>query len=162
MLANEIRKYVIVPTLQIANLWSPSAEILVYGTGMVETNYDHLMQFGAPKDGGYGFWQEEPSDYDDLKKWLRMQSEARPYLTNTLTACYYESMPVDMMVFASNLKFACLICRLHYYRVNQPLPKSNDAAGFANYHKEFYNSMLGKADVDKNTEVFQKIIDGKL
>jgi hypothetical protein len=160
MLAKEIREHIIIPTLKVANLWSPSAEILVYGTGMVETGYEHIVQNGAPADGGYGFFQEEPSDYEDMRKWLRVSGDARPLLSNILTTCYYECMPVDMFVFCANIKFATLICRMHYYRINHPLPKANDAKGMAQYHKTYYNSALGAANVEKNTEVFQRIIDG--
>lgn len=161
ILSKQIRQYVIVPALKIADLWTDAAEILVYGTGMVESNYEYIMQIGAPVDGGLGFWQMEPSDFADLSKWIKFQ-KTKPLLNNLLAASYYDHLPSDPQTLVSNMKFACLMCRLHYYRVPYPLPSANDAAGMAEWHKQYYNSALGAADVAKNTDIFQGIIDGHL
>jgi hypothetical protein len=161
MLAKDVRKYIIVPTLQITGLHSDSAEILIYGTGYVETGYDYLVQMGNPKNGGIGFWQDEPSDFNDIVTWLK-NGFNKTMMDRVLSACYYTIMPSDPMALASNLKLAVMFCRLHYYRVKQALPEPTDAAGMAQYHKKWYNSSLGAADVDKNTEIFQKIVNGEL
>lgn len=164
-LAKEIRKFIIKPVLEVTNLWTPAAEILVYGTGHVESGYSQLFQCEEPKNGGIGYFQDEVADYADLCRWLRIGdflSNKSSLLANVLSALYYEVMPGDYMLLASNIKFAAIVCRLHYYRVSDPLPPANDAFALANYHKIHYNSVLGKADVAKNTDIFQKIIDGHL
>lgn len=161
MLSEDIRLYVIRPALQVVNLWSESAEILVYGTGLIESNYDHLYQIGRPRNGGIGMWQDEPSDFLSLVKWLQHPMQ-RDISEKLLAACYYTATPLDPQVLASNLKFAALICRLHYYRARIELPDADDAAGFSMYHKKYYNTALGKSDELKNVELFQGVIDGKL
>jgi hypothetical protein len=160
-LAKSIRSYIIKPALQVSNLHSQAAEILVYGTGMVESEYQYICQIGYPADGGLGYFQMEPSDFKDLCKWLNAFPQQQ-VKNNILSCCYYTSMPIDPAVLMSNIKLAALLCRAHYLRIPERLPSANDAHGMAVYHKKYYNSMLGDADVGKNTEVFQEVIDGKL
>jgi len=160
-LAKQIRTNIIKPTLQITDLWSPSAEILVYGTGMIESNYESLVQMDSPVNGGLGFFQLEPSDFMDLSRSLKNAAN-KVLLGSILAACYYEMLPVDPRRVISDIKFATLLCRYHYGRVSTRLPDEADAAGLAEYHKTFYNSALGAADVAKNTITFQSIIDGGL
>lgn len=141
-------------------MWSENAEILVFGTGMVETGYEYITQIGNPANGGLGFWQMEPSDYKDLLAWFRRNVESN-LLTRILDACYYTSTPIDAAVLAHNIKYACLMCRSHYYRIREPIPESKDGGKFAEYHKKYYNGgALGKANVEKNAKIFQGIIDG--
>ena len=161
MLSTDILRYIIRPTLKVAELWSPSAEILIYGTGLVESNYNYLMQIGAPQNGGIGFFQIQPSDYFDMCKWLKLCNTAvnNKRLHNTIiSSCYYEALPLDEMVLASNIKFAVLMCRVHYLRIKKPLPEPDDVAGLSMYHKVYYNSLLGKADAVKNEQIFRKAI----
>lgn len=158
MLGKEIRQHIIAPVLQVVNMWSPSAEILVYGTGMVESNYNHLVQIGNPKNGGLGFWQLETSDFTDICLYLRNNFN-KGLIDRVLAACYYITMPVDPSVLIHNIKLSCLFCRIHYWRVKEPLPKADDFQGLAAYHKRYYNSSLGDADVVKNTEVFKVLVD---
>lgn len=161
MIPKEIRSQIIKPTLKAAQLWSESAEILVYGTGYVESNYIYEEQIGHPANGGIGYWQDEPSDYQDLCKWLNYYQNDI-LLDRVLNAAECDKLPSDIKVLESNIKLALLICRLHYYRVKQALPAANSAHDMAQYHKTWYNSSLGAANVDKNTKVFQRIIDGEL
>ena len=161
MQPKEIRAEIIKPTLQSAQLWSQSAEILVYGTGYVESKYIYEEQIGQPINGGIGYWQDEPSDYEDLCNWLNYyQNEL--LLDRVLSAAGCDKLPSDIKALESNIKLALLICRLHYYRVKAALPDASDAHGMAQYHKTWYNSALGAANVDKNAIVFQQIIDGQL
>ena len=50
------------------------------------------------------------------------------------------------------------MCRFHYLRVSEALPAANDAQGMANYHKKYYNTNLGKTDVNQSVIEFQNII----
>lgn len=154
MLQDEIRELVVRPALKLAGLWSLPAETLVYATGMVESNYLHLKQVGGP---ALSFWQLEPATHLDLKKYLN-QHNTRALAERILSACFMSVLPSDEML-VGNMRYAALMCRLLYYRQPEELPKANDARGLAQYHKKYYNTYKGKADVDKNTEVFQKIIN---
>lgn len=158
MISKDIREYIIRPTLQVVDMWSDAAEVLVYGTGMVESGFNAIRQTTGP---ALGFYQCEPATYKDLGQYIRINF-AKGLLDKILSACYYECMPVDPAELMSNIKFATLICRIHYWRVRAKLPNANDANGLASYHKMYYNSAKGKADVERNTEIFQRIINGEL
>lgn len=159
MFAKDFRQYIIAPTLKEINLWSESAEILVYGTPWAETDYDYLVQINNPKDGGYGLFQDEPVDYYDLVRWLHFE-ENEKLLESVLAVCDYAEFPAHINRLISDLKLAAICCRLHYYRAPSALPDANDAAGMAQYHKDHYNQG-GDANVAKNTILWQEIIDGK-
>lgn len=160
-LAKELRQFVIEPTLNKAGWITPSDHVLIYGTGWVESDYIHVMQIGTPKNGGVGFFDDEPSDYKDIYTWLR-NGFNRNILDRILSICNFATLPTDISILASNLAYATLICRTHYHRVKEPVPAANDALGMATYHKNHYNSSLGKADIEKNTAVWQRIINGEL
>lgn len=160
MLPVQIRQNIIIPALETIGMYSPEAEILVYGTGMVETNYQDLVQRGMPKNGGLGFWQDEPSDYFDLCIWLK-NGFNKGLLEKVLASCELSSLPSDPTILIYNLRLAVLFCRMHYYRIKAPLPSVLDAHALAEYHKVHYNSG-GKADIDRNTIIFKKIIDNEL
>ena len=159
MISKDILYYLISPTLKEIGLSSQAAEILVYGTAQVETSFQYLVQIGNPPNGGKGLYQDEDSDYLDLSKWLILKENA-DLLDKVLTSCRYHSLPLDAAILISNLKLATICCRLHYYRIAKPLPAADDAEGMAKYHKTYYNSSLGKADVDKNIKIFQQVING--
>ena len=55
---------VIRPALSKINLWSPSAEELVLGTVIVESDLTYLRQWG--EGPALGLWQVEPSTQNDL------------------------------------------------------------------------------------------------
>lgn len=160
MFAQQIRSHVIVPALENIGMLTPAAEILVYGTGMVESNYQDIVQYGMPKNGGLGFWQDEPSDYFDLCIWLK-NGFNKGLLEKVLNSCELTGLPKDPTILVYNLRLAALFCRIHYYRIRAPLPSMSDAYGLAEYHKEHYNSG-GKADVDRNASIFKKIIDNEI
>lgn len=162
MLAKQIRQNIIAPTLKILDLWSLSAEILIYGTGHIESGYEYLLQIGNPKNGGLGFFQMEPSDFSDILLYLK-KPKNRQLSEYIMSSCYYTAIPIDPMTLISNIKFAIAMCRVHYLRAAASLPKPDDANAMANYHMKYYNGDgLGKTDVSKNVPIFQRIIDGNL
>lgn len=159
MLAHQIRELIIKPALEVVGLWSQAAEILVYGTGMIESAYEDIVQ--QPKGPALGFYQMEPATYKDHCVWLRTPIN-KALLPRILATCFYEILPTDPKELASNIKFATLMCRIDYRRVKDELPAANDALGMAKYHKKFYNSSLGATRIEKSQPIFQKIIDGEL
>lgn len=158
MLLDDIRKYILIPTLQVTDLYSKNAEILILGTGMIESGYNYLMQEGNPKNGGIGFFQQEPSDFNDISAWLRIASNRNLY-QKILSACYFTTFPTDALILASNIKFSILMCRVHYLRILTKIPDFNDAEALANYHYKYYNGNgLGKTNIENNIKEFQEII----
>jgi hypothetical protein len=74
--AVQVRDYVIRPALQRVGLWSPAAEQLVFGTGLVETGYNWLDQTTPGPGPAYGPWQmEEPTHTDIWDNYLAYQTD---------------------------------------------------------------------------------------
>ena len=159
--AIDIRNHIIKPALQETDTWSEAAEILVYGTGWIESAYKYKEQIGNPRNGGLGYFQDEPSDYKEIYVFLHNNFN-KPLSSRILAACNFESFPTDPRILISNIKYACLVCRVHYWQIKHPLPLASSARNLAEYHKRFYNSALGATDVDKSTEIFQRIINGEM
>lgn len=161
MLTLELKEHIIAPALAKAGWPDKSSLLIVYGTGYVESHYQAVMQYGTPKDGGIGFFQMQPSTYEDICKWFK-NGFTKPMLKRILDVCAYTSLPTDPIHLAYNTAFGALMCRVHYHRFKEKLPNPLDANAYANYHKKYYNSFLGKANVEKNTDVFRRIIDGEI
>lgn len=155
MLPEQIRKYIIKPTLEVIDMWTESTEILVFGTGLMLSEYASLKKHG---EEGLGFWRYTPSDYKNICIYLRNNFN-KGLMDKILSACYYSYMPLDPSVIMSNIKFACLICCVHYSRVKEPPPKPGNAIGMAEYFKAHYSSQ-GGSDVPKTTDLFSKVIEG--
>ena len=156
-----MQHYVIKPALSVVGLWSKSAEILLTGTFLVESNGIYLKQITAPTTGGQGFFQIEPATHRDVKKWLNAYIN-KQLLDYILAACYISILPTDDDVLVYNLRYATLIARLVYHRSPKPLPAEHDARAMAEYHKTVYNTLLGKAAVETNTRIFERVINGEI
>ena len=154
MLPIDVRVNIIRPSLQAISTYSPDAEVLVFGTALIETSFNYLYQIGMPQDGGLGFWQCEPTTYLDHVKWLK-RPENKVLSNSILATCFYDMFPTDPLVLAYNIKFACLICRVHYLRIAAPIPKDPD--GKANYYKTYYNSSFGAAQMPNCIKIFEGI-----
>lgn len=60
----------------------------------------------------------------------------------------------------SNLRYACAMARIRYYRVSAPLPEAKDAAALSGFHKQYYNTFGGSADAAHNIPCFVQAISG--
>lgn len=163
MLCKEIRKYIQEPILKAAGWDDPYSKFMVYCTGHFETGYGYVMQEGTPQNGGIGPYQGQPSDYNDMGHWLKNSFNSE-LLERILNACNFKSFPSDPMYLAYNMAFATLVCRVHYHRIEKPLPTDlTDARAWAEYHKTYYNGGAeGKADVERNTIICQRIINNEI
>jgi hypothetical protein len=150
----QIREDIIRPALKAISLWSPEAEILIYGTGMVESNYENLKQIHGP---ALSYWQIEPNTHSGVRKYLSVRTNRD--LFDRVTSCCFMSVLPDDEALIYNMRYAVIICRMIYYTYSAPIPDTNNAKDFAEYHKKYYNTAKGKADVGRNTEVFEKILN---
>jgi hypothetical protein len=158
MIIKELRQYIVRPALQLCDIWSQSAENLIIGTGLVESGFEHIIQTNDHINGGLGFFQDEKIDHDDVKKWLKIKQN-KVLLNSLLAACWMEMLP-DEMALIYNIRYAVLICRIHYLRASEALPNANSAEQMAQYHFRWYNGNgLGKTIVERNIPLFQRAID---
>lgn len=152
----QLTVHVIRPALKYIDLWSPAAGALVLGTGLVESQLRYVDQIDKANKPGpaYGLWQcEELTHADYWNSFLRFQNGLRERCTGLVSRRSVLFPPVDELVF--NLAYAAAMCRVHYRRVKAPLPHRHDAAGMAEYWKQFYNSPLGKGTVQKALPHFE-------
>ena len=155
MLIDDIRTYVVRPSLQCASLWTQAAEVLLVGTILVETGAEHLMQVHG---SAYGLYQIEHDTHKETKVWLSNRMN-KNMIDRVLATCCMAMLPSDDEPLVYNLRYATLIARIIYYRNKNPLPAAQDASAMAEFHKMVYNTAKGKADPVKNTPIFQRVID---
>jgi hypothetical protein len=129
--AKQLRELIIRPTLINMDMWSQSAENLLMGTAAQESKLGHyIAQVRGP---ALGIYQCEPATHDDVAKWAKGKGLLPPGVNS------------ERLVY--DLKYATIMCRLHYYRKSEPLPDADDVEGLARYWKIWYNSVKGKGTV---------------
>lgn len=149
---------IIEPTLSRFNLWSESAQTLLLATAAQES---HLGEFLVQTNGpALGIFQMEPKTYDDIivnvidpnTKYLK--EEIRLYFGFLPSKIYFDKLIYD-------LRYACLFCRLQYYRYSEPLPEKTDIDGMFNYWKKYYNRNPDKGDKNQFIENYKKYVQEK-
>ena len=148
-------------TLRKINMYSPEAENLIFGTGLVESNYDYLKQWN--NGVARSWWQIEPGmtgALDTIVNYL-------DYRKNLLGKCavaakvapFYFRVGVEEEevrdLLEINISYAIIMCRLKYRRVPKKLPKTVE--GMANYWKKYFNSELGKGDPKEFIERYENV-----
>lgn len=147
-----LRDYVIAPTLKDLGLYSKAAERLIIGTAIVESNLQYLRQIGGGP--ARGVYQCELRTHKDIwDNFLKYKKDLSQMVSTFLTG---HEAPENQLY--GNLYYATAICRIHYLRVKAPLPASEDFEGMAQYHKKYYNSVLGKTDPNKSTPIFARVV----
>ena len=144
------------------DMYSQDAENLIFGTGLIESNYDYLKQ----RNGGIArsWWQIEPGmtgAQDTIMNYLRYRSWL---ITECAKAAYVPESAFDRNISEEeiselleyNISYALIMCRLKYRRVPKKLP--NTVSGMADYHKKYYNTVYGKSDPKEFIEKYENAI----
>ncbi len=135
-----------------------NAMLLVYRTGLVESKYQYIMQKGG-NNIARGFWQCEPwvavslcNDYLKYRESL---------MKKVADICYldwkYFTNPKEKdwrQILTTNLTAGIVACRLHYWRVPKPMPKTLDEQ--AEYWKRWYNTSKGSGTEEHFKEIVMK------
>lgn len=134
--AQDLRAYVIRPTLETLKLSSTAAENLLLGTIAQESQMGHyLHQIKGP---ALGIYQIEPATHHDVwKNYLCYHSA----LSERVFLC---GQPQEQQLI-TNLSYATAIARIIYLRAPEALPEDDDLEGLAYYYKRYYNTPKGKA-----------------
>ncbi|RDL44675.1 hypothetical protein DN730_09830 [Marinomonas piezotolerans] len=143
---SQLRECVVVPALSQLGLYSEAAEQLVIGTIAQESNGTYIKQIGAGP--ALGLIQMEPLTHKDL--WLNFINY-KPCFRDALLQMTSDSVDVnydqhgwpDHQALVWNLRYAFAMCRMHYYRKPEALPKANDIKALAQYWKIHYNTVKG-------------------
>lgn len=139
-IADQLRRYVIVPALASIGLDGDSAEVLLMATCAQESKGGtYLHQINGP---ALGIYQMEPETYQDLISYIQPKQALRQKL---LSSCNFDVFPPHQNEIVTNLKYATIIARLYYLRFPEPLPAANDMDGIWKYYKKYWNTEKGKA-----------------
>jgi hypothetical protein len=146
--------YVVRPTLTaLASaapmIDGPIAETLLLATAAQESGFRKLHQDGGP---ALGLWQMEPATEQEIWRWLRA---AEPHLAAAVMRMASErpaSQPwqPDDSELIGNLRYACAMARMVYWRQAAELPNTLDARGLQALwvlYKQYYNTPKGAATV---------------
>lgn len=148
----QFRDCVTLPALQQLGLHSLAAEQLVMGTLAQESHGTYLKQLG---DGpAMGLFQMEPPTHKDL--WLNflrykrsLQSKILCMTSDSVDENFESHGYPAHEALVWNNRYAAAMCRVHYYRRPESLPKANDVKALAEYWKEHYNTFLGAGTVEE-------------
>tara|TARA_R110002153_G_C13228311_1_gene489517 strand:- start:262 stop:744 length:483 start_codon:yes stop_codon:yes gene_type:complete len=136
--------------------YSDEAMMLIYNTGLVESKYKYIMQKGG-NNIARGFFQCEPwVAVSVCNDYLQYRT---PLMSKIAKACHldlkYFLNPTRedwKDILTTNITAQIIFCRIHYWRVPKPLPKT--LIQQAIYWKAFYNTEDGAG----TTEHFMEII----
>ena len=137
----QLRTLVIQPVLKELGIYSQSAENLLVGTCIAESNGgQYIKQISGP---ALGIYQCEPATLIDIiENYLHFNKG----LFAKLNKFYNPFRNIEQNLI-SNLEYQTAICRIHYRRIKEKLPHANDVKGLAEYWKKYYNTEKGKGSV---------------
>ena len=159
---DDVREYVVKPALARLGMWSAAAEQLVVGTGLVESQYQHLDQTTPGAGPAYGPWQMERLTHDDI--WVNyLPGQPSALRDELLSIAGLRGQPVrsrDIPAITTlhwNLMYGAAMCRVFYRRVRAPLPDVDDVLAMAAYWKQWYNTPAGKGTIAKAIPYFRQV-----
>jgi hypothetical protein len=128
---------VIRPTLIQIGLHSKSAEELLLGTAIQESDLTHRRQIGGGP--GRGLFQMEPATHDDIwKNYLKYRKKLAEKV-GILIVPYKD----ELTALEFSDRYAAAMARVHYLRAPEALPSSGNVAAMAKYWKKYYNTPCG-------------------
>ena len=152
---DQFRAYIVRDALKTAGWWSQAAENLILGTAIAESNLSKLIQVGCGV--ARGVWQIEGRSYVDLLGYIKRNPGKAKTI---LSVCNMATLPDNVDAVISNLRYACLIARMFYYRVPDPIPAFDDASAMCNYYIQHYNCG-GKATAERDLPIFRSVCSNK-
>jgi hypothetical protein len=137
---DQFRQYIIRPAITLLDMSGPEAEALLLGTAAQESGLGcYVRQLGGGP--ALGVFQMEPATYHDIwRNYINFQPEISQCLSRRWPM---EPEPEEMI---TDLILAAVMCRLHYRRVPERLPKHGNIKGLASYWKRYYNTVAGRGD----------------
>lgn len=124
-------------TLKEFGYYSADSANLILGTIAQESAYGkYRKQLG--NGPALGIAQMEPATFNDItKNYLKYHLDI---VERIKSVCHVNVFSAPDMI--SNDKLAICMCRVHYLRVKEAIPKNIE--GYAKYWKQYYNTIKGK------------------
>ncbi|MFP4146571.1 MAG: hypothetical protein ACLFSI_02530 [Halorhodospira sp.] len=139
--ADQLRRAIVRPALEALDLHSEPAEELLLGTIAQESaGGRYVAQVQGP---ALGICQMEPATHDDIwDHYLAYHDELAERLLDAVGAAQLPSAER----LAWDLRYAVAMARIHYLRVDEPLPE--DLEDQADYWKRHYNTDAGAGSAE--------------
>jgi hypothetical protein len=139
--SNQFRNLILKPALSDMQMYSvDAAELLIFTCANESDGGTYLHQLNGP---ALGIYQMEPNTYNDLwQNYIYFKPDLKLKLLHNFNAPVMP--PEDRLIY--DLRYATVMARLFYARVNEPLPNFADIDGIWRYYKKHYNTAAGKAD----------------
>lgn len=135
----QLKNYVVIPVLEKLDLFSPEAVSMLLGTIATESlSGNYIRQVGGP---ACGIYQMEPATATDI---LENFLSYRPEIAMKVRSLYISRLSLEENL-TMNLAWSTAMCRIYYYRVKEPIPKTFEER--AVYWKKYYNTSKGKGFV---------------
>jgi hypothetical protein len=147
----QIRNFVIQPSLQAIGLASKEAVELLVGTALIESGLTQLAQ--RPTSIALGLWQMENPTYTSLLAFL---DDSQHFKQSILDFLAMKDLPRSYGFLAGNLYASCIFARLKYYTIDEPLPQASDVRGLSNYWGKYYNTKNLDRDKKRFVELYNK------
>ncbi len=156
---NQLREYVVTPVLKHLDPvipYSLDAENLILGTIAQESHGSrYIHQLGAGP--AVGMCQMEPNTHDDIwENYIKYNKALMEKIKVLELSGWYDEANAKEM--AGNNYYAVAMCRVHYRRKPQALPKHDDIAGMGAYWKKYYNTYLGAGTVEEFIENYNRFL----
>lgn len=151
----QLLRHVIRPTLLAIGCHSRAAEVLVLGTGMVESEVRFIDQIDKAQKPGpaFGIFQMEGFTHWDMhNSYLRTRAELKSKVLR-LARGFSGDMP-DPGEMVGNLWYAAAMCRVRYLPAKPALPAADDAKALADYYVTWY-CRGGKSTLAKSLPHFE-------
>ena len=140
----DFTQYIIKPSLRFLDMKSKAAEQLLLGTVAKESGLGYYLH--QVKGPALGVFQIEPATHKDLwVNYIRYKNYLYNRLSLAFPTCEFGSNH-ELLVY--DLKYACCMARLIYYRVKYVLPQAHHISAQADYWKKHYNTPRGKGTVE--------------
>jgi hypothetical protein len=150
--ATQLRELIVRPSLEEVGLHSDAAEDLVMGTAAQESHLMYVKQLGGGP--ALSLFQIEPATYKDY--WDNYLTHRVDLIADIQKSCGFQGVPEPSRLIW-DLKFASIMCRVHYRRISSPLPEHGDIAGYAAYWKKYYNTVHGAGTEEEFVENYELV-----
>ncbi|GBR00924.1 hypothetical protein [Gluconobacter cerinus] len=150
----QLKHLVVQPALAALGLGGTAAVNLLTGTALAESRGAYVKQIGGGP--ALGLWQMEPATHDDCWANFLRFPVGQPY-AGILENMLAHDLPRSAQM-VSNLRYACAMARIRFYRVREALPSAQDPFALSRYHKVHYNTPLGAADPMANVDYFRRAV----
>lgn len=140
---------------------SGSAINLLLGTVAQESDMgEFIIQINnemKEKDKAVGVYQmERPTHKDIWENFIYFRPPLHNFMILLLPMKYSGVPNSDQLMY--DMRYATMMARIHYWRVEAALPEQNDVDGMSHYWKDHFNTEDGKGTPEQYVNAWNKYV----